>query len=113
MTNDPVSTAQAAPAPTVEPTPIVGGWCIKTLPDGSGCIDVLKMFFNYRLVLCRRHPGRAEHPTGYVKGYCYFGHSYDDTGPQRTMHTAMLAAMSAAAVWDGTGDPPGYDKKVL
>lgn len=106
-------TTAASTATSGEPTPIDGGWCIKTLPDGSACIDVLKMFFNYRLVLSRRHPDLKEHPATYLKGYCFFGHGHDDTGAERTMHTALLAAMSAASVWDGTGNPPGYDKKVM
>ncbi|WP_131823280.1 hypothetical protein [Mycobacteroides chelonae] len=92
---------------------IDGGWCVRVLPDGSACVDVLKMLFNYRLVLSPRRPGHgAEHPMSYSHGYCYFGHGEDAAGARRSMPAALLAAMSAAAVWDGTTDPPGFDKKV-
>lgn len=63
------------------------------------------MMYNYRVVLSDpRH-------EMYESGYCYFGHGVDEHGIPRTMPMAYLAAMSAAAVWDGNGEPAGHDKR--
>lgn len=84
---------------------IPGGWHIKTRDDGERCIDVMQMIYNYRIVLS--YPGHRviEH------GWCYFGHGEDADGRPRTMGAALLAAVSAALVWDGYGEPVGYDKQ--
>ncbi|MFZ2529762.1 MAG: hypothetical protein WAX14_19240 [Rhodococcus sp. (in: high G+C Gram-positive bacteria)] len=91
---------------------IDGGWCIKTDPDGTFCIDVVKMMFNYRVLKSPIDRDGSKH-LRYDSGYCYFGHGVDSAGNPRTMHTAYHAAMAAAIVWDGTGHPPGYDKRAL
>jgi hypothetical protein len=99
---------QPAPDGTALGTPIDGGYCVKRLDDGR-CVDVMRMAFNWRVVVSAADPGPhlvMDH------GYCYFGHGHTDDGRPRTMHGAFLAAMAAARVWDGTGDPPGHDKKV-
>lgn len=91
---------------TAAATEIVGGWHIKTRDDGM-CIDVLRMLYNYRVVLS--HPGhlQIEH------GWCYYGHGTNAAGQPRTMHTAMLAALLAANAWDGYGAPAGFDKQAI
>ncbi len=97
---DPVATA----------APIDGGWCVKTV-DG-GCIDILRLMYNYRVVLSGHAPNdTGGHPTTYSRGYCYFGHGYTESGQPRTMRTALLAATAAAMAWDGCGNPAGYDKR--
>lgn len=89
-----------------EPFPVIdGGWHIKTRDDGKYCIDVMKMAYNYRIVL-----SRPDHTT-YMHGWCYFGHGTRDNGTQRTMQSALLAAIAAAEAWDGYGHPVGYDKQ--
>lgn len=90
------------------PTPISGGFHIKVRDDGKVCIDVLRMMYNWRIVL-----SDINHDTGYFAAYCYFGHGVTDDGTPRTMETAYTAAMLAATVWDGHGDPAGFDKKVF
>lgn len=90
---------------------IEGGWCIKTSDDGTFCIDVMQMAYNYRVVRSPILPGGVRHML-YDAGYCYFGHGVDSNGKPRTMGTAIHAAIAAAHLWDGTGDPEGYDKKV-
>lgn len=90
---------------------IDGGWCVKVLPDGSACVDVLKMLFNYRVVISPRSAHGAEHPESYSRGCCYFGHGHDVEGAPRSMPGAFLAAVAAARVWGGTGDPHGFDKR--
>lgn len=104
--------------------PVMGGYHVKDLPEGR-CIDVMKMMYNWRIVLAYRAPGSwarmdavmdteseteevADHDKDiwYEHGYCYFGH-----GEGRSMYSAMLAAMDAAVAWDGEGDPEGFDKK--
>lgn len=89
--------------------PIDGGYCVKRLPDGS-CIDVLRMAFNWRVVLTE--PTSSPHQVMRA-GFCYFGHGQTAGGVPRTMHSAFLAATAAARVWEGTGEPPGYDKRAF
>lgn len=89
--------------------PIEGGYCVKRLPDGR-CIDVLRMAFNWRVVLTA---ATSEPHQLLDAGFCYFGHGETPEGVPRTMHSAFLAAMAAARVWDGTGEPPGYDKRAF
>lgn len=86
--------------------PIDGGWHIKDL-GGGRCVDVMKMLFNYRIVTSGNGHVFAEH------GWCYFGHGVDDHGKLRTMQTALLAAVLAAAAWNGVGSPDGYDKQAF
>lgn len=95
-----------------EPTPIQGGWCIKVRDDGHYCIDVIKMVFNYRVVLSIVEDGRSRHLMADA-GYCYYGHGIDESGKPRTMAAAQLAAIAAATTWDGYGDPAGYDKRAF
>lgn len=85
--------------------PIDGGWHIKDL-GGGRCVDVMKMLFNYRIVTSGNGHVFAEH------GWCYFGHGVDD-GKLRTMQTALVAAVLAAAAWNGVGSPDGYDKQAF
>lgn len=87
-------------------TPIDSGWHIKDIGNGM-CIDVLKMLFNYRVVLSHR-----DHHQ-YVHGWCYFGHGLDKHGNPRSMESAKLAAILAAAAWNGHGCPPGFDKQAF
>ncbi|WP_137726377.1 hypothetical protein [Prescottella subtropica] len=99
-------------APAVHIEEIAGGWCIKTSHDGTFCIDVVKMMFNYRILKSRISRDGSRH-VECDSGYCYFGHGVDAGGHPRTMHTAYHAAMAAAIAWDGHGHPPGYDKKAF
>ncbi|MEB3023425.1 MULTISPECIES: hypothetical protein [Mycolicibacter] len=109
-----MTTLTNSPLVLPQPVEIDGGWCIKILPDKSACIDVLKMLYNYRIVLApRRGQDLHVHPETYSRGYCYFGHGVNAAGQPRSMENAFFAAMAAAAVWDGTGDPPGYDKRAI
>lgn len=85
-------------------TPITGGWHVKDLDNGK-CVDVLEMAYNYRLLLSSR-----DHMT-YDHGWCFFGFGVDANGNPRTMDLALLAAVAAALIWDGTGSPQGYDKQ--
>ena len=82
---------------------IDGGYHIKDLPDGR-CIDVMKMFFNWRIV---RSTG---HETGYDMGFCYFA-----TTGGRSWLSSLVTAVQAAQEWsgeDGT-EPKHYDKRAL
>lgn len=88
------------------PTPIDGGWHIKTRDDGKYCVDIMQMTYNFRIVLS--HPDHMM----YEHGWCYFGHGEYPSGVPRTMGTALLAAVAAAEAWDGYGSPPGFDKQV-
>lgn len=90
---------------------IDGGWCVKVAEDGTFCIDVMKMAYNYRVVRSPIFRDGSRHLL-YDAGYCYFGHGQAPDGTPRTMGTAIHAAVAAALAWDGTGDPEGYDKKV-
>jgi len=96
-------------APSSDPVPIEGGYCVKRFPDGR-CVDVLRMAFNWRLVLSAADPGPH---LAMDAGWCYFGHGTTPHGIPRRMSSAFLAAMAAANVWDGTGEPPGYDKRAF
>lgn len=80
---------------------IDGGWHIKTRDDGQYCIDVLQMFYSYRVVLS---PTALKHMT-VEHGWCYFAQQ------KRSMPQAMLAAIAAAEAWDGYGAPAGFDKQ--
>jgi hypothetical protein len=86
---------------------IDGGWHVKVRDDGEFCIDVMQMLYSYRIVISPTEPQHMliEH------GWCYFGHGVDAEQKPRSMHGAMLAAMTAACAWDGYGVPPGFDKQ--
>lgn len=90
-------------------TPIEGGYCVQLL-DGHHCVDVLRMAFNWRVVLSPRSP--VPHLIA-AHGWCYYGHGYTADGQPRTMASAYLAAVAAAQVWDGTGSPLGFDKQAF
>ncbi|MGN2634609.1 hypothetical protein ACTD5D_32135 [Nocardia takedensis] len=92
-------------------TPIDGGFCVRRLDDGR-CLDVLKMFYNWRLVVTERHVDQAhDGREDIAEAWCYYGHGTAEDGTPRTMGTAFTAAVAAAAVWDGTGTPPGANKR--
>lgn len=93
-------------------TPIYGGFHIRERADGKACIDVMRMMYNWRLVLAEIEPGRDVHEGGYIHGWCYFGFETPEH-PGRNMDTALATAVAAALVWDGVGEPVGYDKKVM
>lgn len=90
----------------MEPVPILGGWHVKDVADGM-CIDVMAMLYNYRVVI-----GPRGHQT-LVHGWCYYGHGVDANGVPRNMVTSLVAALAAAMVWDGVGEPDGYDKRAF
>ena len=92
-----------------DPQPIDGGWHVKTRDDGAYCIDILEMMYNYRIVLS---PTSSEHRF-YDHGWCYFATGRDADGNVRSRRVALLTTMAIAHQWDGYGDPPGYDKKVV
>ncbi|MBF6085207.1 hypothetical protein IU485_27925 [Nocardia cyriacigeorgica] len=92
-------------------TPIEGGYCVKRLDD-QHCVDVLRMMVNWRVVETERPDDESPHLL-ISRGYCYFGHGEDAAGNSRTMASAFRAALAAAAVWDGQGDPPGFDKRAF
>lgn len=92
-------------------TPIDGGFHVKDLEDGH-CIDVLRMLYNWRIVMSDSGFDGTPH-LGIIHAYCYFGFDQDDQGNPRTMETAFIRAVGAALAWDGTGDPANYDKKVF
>lgn len=87
---------------------IDGGFHVKDTSDGRHCIDVMIQLYNWRLVLSPKLPREHE---GIDAAYCYFGHGVDAAGQPRDMGLAFLRAVAAAQVWDGVGDPVGYDKK--
>jgi len=95
-----------------ELTPILGGWCVKRV-DETHCVDVLKMLYNYRVVLTSHRPTDDSPHMLTEHGFCYFGHGTNNEGTPRTMFTALLAATAAAFAWDGQGEPEGYDKKAF
>lgn len=97
-------------APSITADPIPGGVHVKVRSDGKYCIDVLRMLYNYRIVLSPVHPKPHEQVA---HGWCFFGHGSTADGHPRTMESAWFAATCAAAVWDGYGDPPGFDKKTF
>lgn len=90
---------------------IPGGLCVKRLDDNpEWCIDVMRMMFNWRVVVSPHNGG--DHRM-HVAGFCYFGHGLDDGGDVRTMDTAYIRALGAAWLWDGTGTPVGFDKQAF
>lgn len=95
----------------VDLTVIPGGYCVRQL-DERRCLDVLDQFYNVRLVVTHRPADRVH--NGYEtieQGWCYYGHGTAENGAPRTKRTAFLAAVAAALVWDGTGAPPGANKR--
>jgi hypothetical protein len=83
---------------------IDGGFHVKDLPSG-GCVDVLRMIYNWRVVRSQRHPTTGEHMF-MDRGWCYQG-----TGLK-----TLLTAVFAADEWDGADSTePGYGwiKRVL
>jgi hypothetical protein len=93
----------------VDLQPIHGGFHVKQADSGIQCIDVLQMMYGWRLVLCDARPGAKPHWL--LDGaWCYFGSGTDQYGLPRTMSQAFLRAVLAANVWDGYGEPEGYDK---
>ena len=76
------------------------GYCVHR-PDSEHCVDVLRMIWNWRVVLTARKDGDP-HLT-HERGYCYFGLDYP----------VFLRALKAARAWDGQGDPEGYDKRAF
>ncbi|MBB5918920.1 hypothetical protein BJY24_007832 [Nocardia transvalensis] len=95
------------------PTPIPGGFCVRRLDDDR-CVDVLRMLYNWRLVTTYRPTGVAhDGREGVLGAWCYFGHGVDEAGQRRTMRIAYLRAVAAALTWDGSGDPPGFDKNAI
>lgn len=92
--------------------PIVGGYCVKQLDDDH-CVDLLRRAYNWRLVVSPRPPlAPAEHLVS-DHGWCYFGHGVSAEGAARTMQGAFLVAFAAALRWDGTDNPPDYDKQAF
>lgn len=102
------SAAIAAAEAAEHVTPIPGGYCVKILADGDACVDVLRMLFNWRIVVSPRI--FSEVHTTHLAGFCYFGHGNYDDGTSRSMTSAYVAALGAAWLWDGQGEPLGYDK---
>lgn len=95
----------------LEPLPIDGGYCVKRLDDDR-CVDVLRMAYNWRLVVTSRRADGSDHGyCGYLAGWCYYGHGHNQNGTARTMASAYLAAVAAATAWDGAGEPAGYQKR--
>lgn len=81
--------------------PIHRGWCVKDLGDGR-CIDVRVMLVNYRLMTSFQNE-TGDHDRYFPgEAFCYFG---------RTPETA-IRAITAGFLWNGTGEPEGYDKRV-
>ena len=95
------------------PVPILGGYHVKDTADGQHCIDVMRMLYNWRLVLAPKPPLALREHWVVDAAFCYFGHGVDAQGRERTMEQAYLNALAAAQVWDGTGEPVGYDKRAL
>lgn len=92
-------------------TPIPGGVCVRRL-DEHRCIDVLELFYGQRLVISHRPADEPHDGYEYIEqAWCYYGHGYAESGELRTKHTALLAAVAAAHVWDGTDPPPGANKR--
>ncbi len=90
--------------------PIRGGFHFGHRDDGR-CVHIMRMLYNWRIVVVAL-PDECE-DGGYLHGWCYFGHGVNDSGEPRDMQTAMVAALLAARVWDGYGDPPGFDEKAF
>ncbi|MCK0441092.1 hypothetical protein MUG78_16960 [Gordonia alkaliphila] len=98
-------------AATLNVTRIDGGWCLKMAANGTHCIDVIAMAFNWRVMLS---PIDAPGPHRVADAaWCYFGHGNTPEGRPRTMSTALAVAVLAVAAWDGEGDPAGYNKRAF
>jgi hypothetical protein len=71
------------------------GWRVKSTERYH--LDVMVMFYNYRLVTTRR-----DIPGIYDRYWCYAGKT----------PTVLLAAVAAALAWDGSDDtePAGWNK---
>ena len=100
-----------SPGRAVELTAMPGGWCVRRL-DERRCLDVVRMLYNWRLVVTvrpadRPHDGRED----IEQAWCYYGHGTHPDGAPRTLEHAFYAAVAAAASWDGTGTPPGANKR--
>jgi hypothetical protein len=78
-------------------TLIDGGWRVKTNDAGTHYVDILRMAYNYRIVLTP-----IDSPLVYDRFWCYVGTSPND----------FLRVAAAAAVWDGALDtePLGWNK---
>ena len=93
---------------TAKLTPITGGYHVKDA--GEHCIDVLMMMYNWRIVLSPKTP---EAHACVDAAFCYFGHGFYPDGQPRDMNQAFLRAVMAAEIWDGHGEPVGYDKRAF
>lgn len=94
-----------------ELTPILGGFCVRRLDDHR-CLDVLRTFYNHRLVVTQRPADREHNGREDIESaWCYYGHGHYADGAPRTMQTAFMAAVGAALEWDGDGTPPGANKR--
>lgn len=87
---------------------IDGGYRVHQTTDGRYWVDVLVMLRSWRVVLTPVHTPRC-----IDRAWCYFGHGTDEHGIARTMGTALQRALGAAWVYDGDGDPEGFDKTAL
>lgn len=78
-----------------EVVPIDGGFRVKE--TGDHWIDVLRMFFSWRIVTTPK-----DCPEGYDRHWCYAGTSW----------IALITAAQAAAEWDGADgtEPEGWNK---
>lgn len=80
---------------------IPGGIHVKDLGDGT-CVDVVTMIYNHRVVHTADGDLDIEHGRrGILAAWCYQGRGID----------SMLAAITAAAVYDGTTEPVGFIKR--
>lgn len=89
--------------------PIRGGFHVKDAADGLHCVDVMLMMYGWRLTRCDKRPGERTHWI-VDRAWCYFGAGEDEYGQPRTMEQAFANAVIAAHVWDGIGEPTGFDK---
>jgi hypothetical protein len=81
-----------------EPVVIDGGW--RVAENDTHAIDILKMAFNYRIVLSER----ATNFRTYTGGWCYVG---------KDMGVYLYAYMCAVAwAMDGGDEPLGWNKNV-
>lgn len=112
MSNDDIQWRQTRDVQELNtPVLIRGGYHVKDLPGGR-CMDVMQQLYNWRLVISNTSFDHGA-TSGYLHGWCYFGHGTDAQGNPRDMSMALHRALSAAMVWDGEGTPPNYDKEAF
>lgn len=93
---------------TADPFPIDAGYCIKRTDDNH-CVDLHRHPGEWRVVLTER--ANEVHPHDHAKCPIVAAWSYPVVATES--YSVYLTALAAARAFDGTGEPPGYHKRLI